>query len=94
MPTSTKRPHRPLTKRQGGRSQAVPNQSVDNERLLTLEQVATFLALSPKTVQNWRYDKTRRFDGPPYRSIGGAIRYSERELLEWLACLPVSGWNA
>jgi len=48
--------------------------------LLTENQAAQTLALSPKTLQSWRW---RRI-GPPYLKISVAIRYRRRDLETWL----------
>ena len=49
-------------------------------KLLTTEQAATFLGLSPNTVSQWRYLKR----GPRFRKIGKLVRYAEADLLEYL----------
>lgn len=49
-------------------------------RLLTARQVAEVLGVSVETVLRW----TRRGDMPAIRLPGGAIRYREAELDEWL----------
>lgn len=49
-------------------------------KLLTTEQAATFLGLSPNTVNQWRYLKR----GPRFRKIGKNVRYAEADLLEYL----------
>ena len=51
-----------------------------NGRLLTARAVADLLDVSPETVLRW----TRRGDLPAFRLPGGAIRYREGELEEWL----------
>jgi excisionase family DNA binding protein len=49
--------------------------------LLTARRVAEQLGVSPETVLRW----TRRGDLPAVRLPGGAIRYREDDLDEWLA---------
>ena len=49
--------------------------------LLTSEQAATFLQLHPNTLANWR--SSRRVE-LPYVKVGGAVRYREADLLEFL----------
>jgi len=49
--------------------------------LLTARDVAELLGVSTETVLRW----TRRGDLPALRLPGGAIRYRETELDEWLA---------
>lgn len=50
-------------------------------RLLTAREVAELLGVSPETVCRW----TRRGDLPAIKLPGGALRYPESELDEWLA---------
>jgi excisionase family DNA binding protein len=50
-------------------------------QLLTARAVADMLAVSTETVLRW----TRRGELPAIRLPGGAIRYREPELAEWLA---------
>ena len=50
-------------------------------RLLTARQVADTLGVSTETVLRW----TRRGDLPAIRLPGGAIRYREHDLDDWLA---------
>lgn len=49
--------------------------------LLTARQVADTLGLSTETVLRW----TRRGDLPAIRLPGGALRYLEHDLDDWLA---------
>jgi len=50
-------------------------------RLLTARQVAETLGLSTETVLRW----SRRGELPAIRLPGGAIRYSQTDLDQWLA---------
>lgn len=88
MATNTKSRKRPPTKREGTKRKSEDRPA---DRMLTQEQVAEILAMSPKTIQNWRYAPKRKFMGPPYRVIGGAIRYSAIELQEWIEQQPARG---
>lgn len=49
--------------------------------LLTAREVADMLGVSAETVLRW----TRRGELPAIRLPGGAIRYREADLEEWLA---------
>jgi excisionase family DNA binding protein len=49
------------------------------ERLLTVQQVAELLALSPKTIYAWA--TARRI---PCVRLGGCLRFSEHDLRVWL----------
>ncbi len=46
------------------------------ERLLTPQQTATLLSLSPKTLARWRWAGC----GPRFIKIGGRVRYAESEI--------------
>lgn len=50
------------------------------EPLLTLEEVAEFLAVPVRTLRTWRY----RGEGPPALKIGGHVRYDPAALRRWL----------
>ena len=50
------------------------------ERLLTPKEAAAFLRLSVSFLAKARM----RGDGPPYFKPGRAVRYRERDLIEWL----------
>lgn len=54
--------------------------------LLTTTQAAEILAISPKTLLNWRYER----QGPPYIRLGGVIRYRETDLLAWVDAQAVA----
>lgn len=53
---------------------------MSGERLWNVEEVATFLAVSPTTVRAWQ--QARRL---PFVKIGGTIRFVPEEVREWLA---------
>jgi excisionase family DNA binding protein len=50
-------------------------------RLLTAREVAGLIGVSSETVLRW----TRRGELPGFRLPGGALRYRETELEQWLA---------
>lgn len=50
-------------------------------RLLTLEDVAARLGISPSTLRWWRH----RGEGPPSIRLGRHVRYPEDALEAWLA---------
>lgn len=54
--------------------------------LRTAREVAGLLGVSTETVLRW----TRRGDLPALRLPGGAIRYRETDLDQWLATLDVA----
>jgi Helix-turn-helix domain len=55
----------------------------EGDRLLTTEQAAAILRISPATLVTWR---SRRSDGPPYIVLcGRLVRYRLRDLLGWMA---------
>jgi excisionase family DNA binding protein len=55
-------------------------------RLLTARQVADLLGVSAETVLRW----TRKGDLPAIRLPGGAIRYRESDLDDWLSLRATS----
>ena len=58
------------------RPRAIPT---DPDALLTEDEAAELLRLSPRTLQAWRTDKS----GPAYVKLGRAIRYRRGTLLDW-----------
>lgn len=58
----------------------------DNE-ILTPEQAADLLHVSPRTMEEWR--RTR--SGPPWRRMGRHVRYLYREVLVWFEDLDSDG---
>jgi predicted DNA-binding transcriptional regulator AlpA len=52
---------------------------VENVEIITGEQVADLLQVSPRTVEEWRRTRT----GPPWRRMGRHVRYLRREVLVW-----------
>lgn len=47
--------------------------------ILTPEQTAAMLQVSPRTVEEWRRTRT----GPPWRRMRRHVRYLRREVLVW-----------
>lgn len=60
---------------------AGPSGETGHARLLTAREVACRLGVSTETVLRW----TRSGDLPGFRMPGGALRYDELELDDWLA---------
>jgi excisionase family DNA binding protein len=61
----------------------------DPEALLTEDQAARLLSVSPRTLQAWRSEDR----GPPYVRVGRSVRYLYAALLQWIAdhiCRPKS----
>lgn len=55
--------------------------------ILTPEQVAELLQVSPRTIEEWRRTRT----GPPWRRMGRHVRYLRREVLVWFEELDSDG---
>ncbi len=53
----------------------------DFDAVLTAEDAAKFLKLSPRTLEKWRSDGT----GPPVVRMGRRVAYARRDLVRWLA---------
>lgn len=49
--------------------------------LLTPEQVAEFLGMSPRTLAAWRY---KRRGGPDWCKCGSLVRYRKADVIAWL----------
>lgn len=47
--------------------------------LLTIDQVADLLQVSPKTVRNWVYRRKI-----PHRKINGVLRFLRHEITKWI----------
>jgi len=56
----------------------VPTEQRDE--LLTLQDVAKLLEVSPNTIYYWRYQGT----GPKGHKVGKRVRYWRSEVLDWL----------
>ncbi|MBZ5709272.1 tyrosine-type recombinase/integrase [Nannocystis pusilla] len=53
----------------------------DSDAVLTAEDAANFLKLSPRTLEKWRSEGA----GPPVLRMGRRIAYARRDLVRWLA---------
>jgi predicted DNA-binding transcriptional regulator AlpA len=51
----------------------------EDAQIMTGQQVAELLQVSPRTLEEWR----RTCTGPPWRRMGRHVRYLRREVLEW-----------
>lgn len=58
------------------------------EQLWSIEDVSTYLMLSPKTLYGWRCKKY----GPPSYRVGNKIRYRPDEVRAWLDAQEVRAW--
>lgn len=63
------------------RSQRVP-EAISDDALLTVTEVARLLKLPA----SWVYERTRRrgIDRLPHFKLGKYLRFSEREVMDWL----------
>ena len=59
--------------------------SDDDAEIMTGQQVADLLQVSPRTLEEWRQTRT----GPPYRRMGRHVRYLRREVLAWFESLAM-----
>lgn len=50
-------------------------------RLLTAGELSEYLRVPIRTLEGWR----QRGGGPPFSRLGNHVRYSEEDVLEWLA---------
>ena len=67
-----------------------PMDEADPFDLLTDQEVAKWIKMSRRTLQDYRY--TDRGKGPPYYPISAnAVRYSRREVAQWLLRLRKTG---
>ena len=56
-------------------------------QLLTETQVAAITGLAVSTLRNWRSKRI----GPPYRKLGGAVRYDADKLTAWIESASCAG---
>jgi excisionase family DNA binding protein len=49
-------------------------------RLLTPDELAEFLNVSPRTIDTWRYQRK----GPRAVRVGGVLRFRESDIEAWL----------
>jgi len=59
--------------------------------LMTPDQAALLLGVSPKTLATWR--STGRYS-IPYIKVGSRVRYPRKQLNEWLSTRPTGGSQA
>jgi predicted DNA-binding transcriptional regulator AlpA len=57
------------------------------DSLLTEHEVARITGMSVATVRRWRLFR----QGPPYRKLNSAVRYSATELTAWIESQPKGG---
>ena len=57
-------------------------------QLLTNNQAAAFLGVSPSTLTTWRC--TKRY-ALPFIKVGGCVRYAESDLIEFIAARRIHG---
>lgn len=50
-------------------------------RLLTTDEVAALLQVTPKCLKNWR---TRKTGGPPHVPVGSLVRYRLSDVQQWI----------
>lgn len=68
------------SKNSGLNNPPAPNRPVTPQILLTPKQAARLLNLSV----SWLAKRRLAGDGPPYVKLGGAVRYSESSLQQWM----------
>lgn len=56
------------------------------ERLLTPQEMADYLSVKVRTLDNWAYLEK----GPPYINVEGSRRYPELQVRDWLEARKVS----
>ena len=69
-----------LSKNSGPTDPSVPSRPVTTPILLTPKQAARHLNLSV----SWLAKRRLAGDGPPYVKLGGAVRYVETSLQQWM----------
>lgn len=62
-------------------------QLLKNEGLLTTEQAADYLGVTPRTLEVWRCVKRHTI---PYIKVGRLVKYRQADLDAWLASRTVS----
>ena len=60
-----------------------------DDDLLTLQEVAELLDVSPNTIYYWRYQGT----GPKGHRVGRRIRYKRSDIVEWLEARCDARWG-
>jgi predicted DNA-binding transcriptional regulator AlpA len=69
-----------LSKNSGPTGPSVPSRPVTPPILLTPKQTARHLNLSV----SWLAKRRLAGDGPPYVKLGGAVRYAEASIQQWM----------
>ena len=69
-----------LSKNSGPTGPSVPSRPVTTPILLTPKQAARHLNLSV----SWLAKRRLAGDGPPYVKLGGAVRYAEASIQQWM----------
>ena len=69
-----------LSKTSSPSGPSAPNRPVTTPILLTPKQAARLLSLSV----SWLAKRRLAGDGPPYVKLGGAVRYAETSLQQWM----------
>jgi predicted DNA-binding transcriptional regulator AlpA len=60
------------------------------DSLVTEHEVARITGMSVATVRRWRLFR----QGPPFRKLNSAVRYSTAELMAWIESRPTGGERA
>ena len=58
-----------------------------SQRYLSERDLAEYSGLAVRTLQKWRLFN----EGPPYRKLGGAVRYALDQFEAWVATQPGGG---
>ena len=69
-----------LSKTSSPSGPSAPNRTTTVSILLTPKQAARYLNLSV----SWLAKRRLAGDGPPYVKLGGAVRYAEPSLQQWM----------
>ena len=69
-----------LSKTSSSSGPSAPNRPTTAPILLTPKQAARYLNLSV----SWLAKRRLAGDGPPYVKLGGAVRYAEASLQQWM----------
>lgn len=87
IPRSDRRSPRARRKKPGS---AKPRDPKAMDPLLTEDQAAEILRVSPRTLQGWRH----RGDGPPFVKLGSAVRYRRSDLRSFIVdSIRASTWE-
>lgn len=70
-----------------GKRMSLPVRSEESDRLLSPQELATYLGVPLATVYGWRY----RGNGPPGIRIGRHLRYRWNDLQTWLTAQTTAG---